>query len=122
MDDGDVRRTLLIVDDHAAFRASARELLHAEGFEVIGEAEDGPTALDAVATLRPQVVLLDIQLPEMDGLTVAEILAAGPDPPAVVLVSSRDASAYGARLRDSSALGFIPKGELSGRALAALVD
>jgi DNA-binding NarL/FixJ family response regulator len=54
MDDGDVRRTLLIVDDHAAFRASARELLHAEGFEVIGEAEDGPTALDAVATLRPQ--------------------------------------------------------------------
>jgi len=122
MDDGDMRRTLLIVDDHAAFRASASELLHAEGFDVVGEAEDGAAALEAVAALRPEVVLLDIQLPEMDGLTVAEMLAARPDPPAVVLVSSRDASAYGTRLRDSPARGFIPKGELSGRALAALVD
>jgi DNA-binding NarL/FixJ family response regulator len=116
-----VRPTLLIVDDHADFRASARALLGAEGFDVIGEAEDGEGALEAVARLRPQVVLLDIQLPGLDGLSVAELLAAGPDPPAVVLVSSRDKAAYGPRLRQTSARGFIPKGELSGEALAALV-
>jgi CheY-like chemotaxis protein len=117
-----VRPTLLIVDDHAEFRASARALLGAEGFDVIGEAADGEEAIEAVARLRPQVVLLDVQLPGMDGMHVAEVLAASPDPPAVVLVSSRDRSAYGRRLRETSARGFIPKNELSGQALAALVD
>src|SRR6266498_3671124 len=116
-----MRLTLLIVDDHADFRAAARELLGAEGFDVIGEAEDGEQALEAVARLHPNVVLLDIQLPGMDGLSVAEILASGPDPPVIVLVSSRDKAAYGPRLRQTSARGFIPKSELSGQALAALV-
>ena len=117
----DVRPTVLIVDDHEAFRASARALLDADGFEVIGEAADGKEALAAVAALRPQIVLLDIQLPDIDGLTVAERLAASPDPPAVVLVSSRDAAAYGPRLAQAPARGFIPKSGLSGEALAALV-
>ena len=76
-----MRPTVLIVDDHAAFRASARALLQAEGFDVIGEATDGAAAVAAVAALRPQIVLLDIQLPDLDGLPVAEQLAAAPDPP-----------------------------------------
>jgi DNA-binding NarL/FixJ family response regulator len=113
--------TVLIVDDHEAFRTSARALLEAEGFGVVGEAADGAGALQAVAAYRPTVVLLDVQLPDVDGLDVAEQIAATPDPPAVVLTSSRDASAYGARLRRSTARGFIAKGDLSGAALAALV-
>jgi DNA-binding NarL/FixJ family response regulator len=115
-----MRPTVLIVDDHAAFRTSARALLQAEGFEVIGEATGGAEAVEAVAVLRPEIVLLDIQLPDLDGLAVAEQLAAAPDPPAVVLISSRDAATYGPRLRDTPALGFIPKSGLSGQAVAAL--
>ena len=112
---------MLIVDDHAAFRASARALLQAEGFDVVGEAADGAGAVEAVAVLRPEIVLLDIQLPDLDGLAVAERLAAGQDAPAVVLISSRDAAAYGPRLHEARARGFIPKSGLSGEALAALV-
>jgi DNA-binding NarL/FixJ family response regulator len=115
-----MRPTVLIVDDHAAFRASARALLQAEGFDVVGEATDGAEAVEAVAVMRPEIVLLDIQLPDLDGLAVAEQLAMAPDPPTVVLISSRDAAAYGARLRSTSACGFIPKSGLSGEALAAL--
>ena len=89
-----MRPTVLIVDDHAAFRASARALLQAEGFDVVGEAADGAAAVAAVAVLRPEIVLLDLQLPDLDGLRVAEQLAGAPDPPAVVLISSRDAAAY----------------------------
>ena len=98
-----MRPTVLIVDDHAAFRASARAL-----------------AVEAVAVLRPAIVLLDIQLPDLDGLAVAELLAAAPDAPAVVLISSRDAATYGPRLQATPARGFIPKSGLSGEALAAL--
>lgn len=118
---GDVCRTVLIVDDHEAFRSSARALLEAEGFDVVGEAADGVQAIEAVAALRPDVVLLDVQLPGEDGLAVAERLAAGSDPPAVVLISSRDASAYGPRLSAARAKGFIRKSDLSGAALAALL-
>jgi DNA-binding NarL/FixJ family response regulator len=115
-----MRPTVLIVDDHAAFRASARALLQAEGFEVVGEAANGAAAVEAVATLRPEIVLLDIQLPDLDGLTVAEQLAGASEPPAVVLISSRDAAVYGPRLQATPARGFIPKSGLSGEALAAL--
>jgi DNA-binding NarL/FixJ family response regulator len=117
----DVRSTVLIVDDHEDFRTSARALLEAEGFEVVGEAADGTEALAALAALRPNIVLLDIQLPGPDGFAVAEQLAVGPDPPTVVLISSRDAGAYGTRLVQTSARGFLPKSALSGEALAALV-
>jgi CheY-like chemotaxis protein len=80
-DDQPTRPTVLIVDDHAAFRTSARALLQAEGFDVIGEATDGAEAVEAVAVMRPEIVLLDIQLPDVDGLAVAEQLATAPDPP-----------------------------------------
>lgn len=116
-----MRPTVLIVDDHDAFRESAGALLEAEGFEVVGEAADGATALAEVERLGPQVVLVDIQLPDIDGFGVAERLGASRDPPAVVLISSRDAKAYGPRLEAAAALGFIPKRDLSGAALAALV-
>ena len=117
-----MRTTVLIVDDHADFRRSASALLDAEGFDVVGDAADGHEALDAVERLRPEVVLLDIQLPGLDGFEIAERLAATDDPPRVVLISSRDAAAYGLRLDQAPALGFLAKRELSGASLAALVD
>ncbi len=112
---------VLIVDDHAPFRSIARALLTAEGFEVVGEAGDGRSALEASRRLHPTVVLLDIQLPDLDGFEVARQLAADPGGPAVVLTSSRDSSSYRRRLAGSTARGFIPKAELSGAAVAALV-
>ena len=120
-DDLTVRQTVLIVDDHAEFRSLARALLEADGFEVLGEAADGRSALAAAASLRPELVLLDIQLPDVDGFEVAAQLAAWADPPAVVLTSSRSASSYRGRLAQSPVHGFISKGELSVEALAALV-
>lgn len=120
-DDRAVGTTVFVVDDHAEFRRSARVLLEADGFEVIGEACGGSEALAALAVLRPAIVLLDIQLPDMDGFAVAERLAAAADPPAVVLTSGRDARSFGARLSAAPALGFIAKADLSGAALAGLV-
>lgn len=117
-----MRATVLIVDDHEAYRQSASALLEAEGFAVVGEAGDGAEAIEAVARLRPAIVLLDIQLPDIDGLEVAVRLAAAVDPPSVVLISSRDAAAYGSRLQAIPARGFIAKRDLSGAALAALVS
>jgi CheY-like chemotaxis protein len=111
---------VLIVDDHPSFRASARALLEAEGFEVVGEAEDGASALRAVIELSPELVLLDVQLPDLDGFEVARRLTDGGGP-AVVLVSSRDGSDFGPLVERSGARGFIPKAELSGAALSALL-
>jgi len=116
-----VRRTLLIVDDHASFRSFARAVLEGSGFEVVGEAVDGASAIEEVGRLKPAVVLLDVQLPGLDGFAVAERLAADSTGAAVVLISSRDASSFRRRLARSSARGFIPKSELSGAAVAALV-
>jgi DNA-binding NarL/FixJ family response regulator len=121
-DDRLVRPTVVIVDDHAGFRSSARALLEAEGFDVVGEVADGMSALAAVGLLRPRIVLLDVQLPDIDGFEVAERLAEAGDPPAVVLVSTRGAYAYRRRLARSPVRGFISKSELSGHALAALVS
>jgi len=120
--DGRVEPTVLIVDDHPGFRSAARALLEADGFDVIGEAADGESALAAAERLRPGLVVLDIQLPDLDGFAVAERLATGSRPvPAVVLVSSRTASSYRRRLAASPALGFVAKSELSGAALSALL-
>ena len=114
-------RTILIVDDHPSFRASARMLLESEGFEVIGEAEDGQSALRAVQALRPDVVLLDVQLPDIDGIEVAARLTANGSAPAVVLTSSRDLADLGPLRDRCDVRGFIPKSELSGAALEALL-
>jgi len=116
-----MQRSVLIVDDHGGFRSFARALLQSEGFVVVGEAGDGAAALQAVEELGPDVVLLDVQLPDQNGFEVAEQLAAEENPPAVVLVSTRDAASYRRRLAGTSARGFISKGELSGPALTALL-
>ena len=113
------RRTVLIVDDHTDFRAAARTLLVAAGFAVVGEAATGSEAMAAAGRLEPEIVLLDIQLPDHDGFAVAERLPASC---AVVLVSGREASAFGPRLGRAPARGFIPKRALSGGALRTLVD
>ena len=120
-DDRGMHTTVLIVDDHDDFRASASALLEAEGFAVVGGVADGVAALAAVERLRPEVVLLDVQLPDVDGFTVAEQLAAASDPPQIVFISSREATAYGPRLDAAPAQGFLAKRDLSGASLAALV-
>jgi DNA-binding NarL/FixJ family response regulator len=114
--------SVLIVDDHAGFRTSARALLEADGFDVLGEAADGESAVEQARRLRPQVVLLDVQLPGMDGFAVAESLAAEPSSPAVVFISSRARSAYRRRLESTPARGFITKSEFSGECLSSLLD
>ena len=113
--------TALVVDDHAGFRTSARLLLEHEGFEVVGEATDGATAVREAERLRPRLVLLDVQLPDAKGYDVArQILDRGLDL-AVVLVSSRDESEYGDRISKSGAVGFVAKTELSGERLRTLL-
>jgi DNA-binding NarL/FixJ family response regulator len=112
---------VLIVDDHAAFRSLARRLLRAYGFEVVGEAADGSSVLGAVRQLRPDLVLLDVHLPDTDGCEVATRLAAEAQPPAVILISSREAADYGRRLERCGARGFLAKADLSKAALDALL-
>jgi DNA-binding NarL/FixJ family response regulator len=114
-------RSVLIVDDHAPFRAAARMLLEREGFEVVGESADAAGALAAAARLRPAIVLLDIALPDGNGFEVAERLTERDDSTTVILVSSREVAWYRSRLAESPARGFIAKGDLSGDAIAALV-
>ena len=114
--------SVLIVDDHASFRASARRLLEAEGFEVIGEAADGHAAIAAAQELQPELVLLDVQLPDLDGFEVAARLAALGLPSAVVLTSSRNAAEYGRMVAETPVRGFIPKADLSGAALTGFLS
>ncbi len=116
-----MRTTVVIVDDHAGFRRMARRMLDDSGFDVVGEPVDGESALATVAILRPEMVLLDVQLPDLDGFTVARLLEEAGTDVAVILTSSRGASDYGSRLAHSSARGFLPKDELSGPALACLL-
>ncbi len=113
--------SVLIVDDHPGFRAAARRLLEVEGYDVVGEAADGQSALLAAKALNPDVVLLDIQLPDFDGFEVAERLSGCVQPPAVVLTSSRDPSDYGPALSRAPACGFVPKAELSGQGIAGIL-
>jgi DNA-binding NarL/FixJ family response regulator len=120
-DDGGMKPTLLIVDDHPGFRSLARKLLEAGGFQVVGEAADGLGAVAIARELRPDVVLLDIQLPDIDGFEVTARLADGGTGPVVVLTSTRDRVDYGERVERCGAHGFIPKSELSGAALQAFV-
>ena len=115
------RPSVLIVDDHTAFRELAREVLARSGFDVIGDATDGERALRAAARLNPQVVVLDVQLPGINGFEVARRLLAAPRPPVVVLVSTAEARDYGRRIGESGAIGFITKSNLSGDTLHALL-
>jgi DNA-binding NarL/FixJ family response regulator len=116
-----MQQTILIVDDHSAFRSRARRLLEAEGYAIVGEAEDGATALAAALELAPDLVLLDVCLPDTTGFAVARQLAGNRRAPAIVLTSTHDETDFGELARRSDALGFLPKAELSGAALQALL-
>jgi DNA-binding NarL/FixJ family response regulator len=119
--DPPARETVLIVDDHPSFRAVAQMVLETDGFRVVGTAADGVTGLAAALQLAPDVVLLDVELPDMDGFAVAARLREAGSQAAVVLASSRDGADFGGRVADSGARGFIDKAELTGDAVRALV-
>jgi DNA-binding NarL/FixJ family response regulator len=112
---------VLIVDDHPGFRARGLALLESEGFEVVGEAGDGAEAVRIAHDLGPDVVLLDVQLPDMDGFAVATAVTGDGGDVQVVLTSSRDGRDFGALVGASGACGFIAKAELSGARVAALL-
>lgn len=112
---------VVVVDDHASFRSMARQVLAADGFLVVGEASGGGEAIRTCGEMRPDLVLLDVQLPDIDGFAVAAALTAGVDPPAVVLVSSRSRLDYGSRIEECGARGFVAKAELSGEAVRRLL-
>ncbi len=113
--------TVLIVDDHATFRQSARLLLESEGFEIVGEAVDGRTAIEKSAALSPDVILLDVQLPDIDGFEVATRVAEFDPVPVVVLVSSHDGGDFGSLVGTCGARGFVTKADLSGERIRALL-
>ena len=115
-------QTVLIVDDHPSFRRSARRVLEDAGYEVVGEAPDGTSALAAARELRPAIVLLDVQLPDLDGFEVTLRLTGDPDPPAVVLTSIHDRSDFAGMIARSGARGFLPKSDLSASALAEILS
>ena len=112
---------VLIVDDHPGFRARARALLESGGFDVVGEADDGESGVLAAARLSPQLVLLDVQLPGIDGFATARQITSAGGEVQVVLTSSRDGAELERQVEQSGARGFIPKGELSCARLAALL-
>lgn len=125
MDKREQPTTVLVVDDHDAFRASAGRLLRAEGYEVIGEAADGESAITNARALTPDVILLDVQLPDIDGFEVtARLLGDGElagRRSRIVLVSSRDRSDFGSLIDSCGACGFISKSDLSAESLARLI-
>lgn len=114
-------RRVLIIDDHEGFRRCARALLEAEGFSVVGEAETGAAGLAAATELHPDIVLLDVQLPDLDGFEVARRLRAAGERADVVLTSTRDRCDYGSLLDECPARGFVAKGELSAAGILALL-
>jgi DNA-binding NarL/FixJ family response regulator len=118
-DDPYIQMTVLVVDDHPTFRASVRRLLELDGFRVVAEAADARAALRLVQELEPELMLLDVGLPDRSGFEVAQELAGGPT--RVVLISSRAQADLGRRVRESGALGFISKEQLSGEAILALL-
>jgi DNA-binding NarL/FixJ family response regulator len=115
-------RTALVVDDHPSFRRTARVLLESEGFEVVGEAADGTSAIDAARSLRPDVIILDVYLPDIDGFEVVAALSESGLQPAIVLTSSYDVRDFRRLVEGSAARGFIPKAELSGATLSRILE
>ena len=113
--------TVLIVDDHPSFRAVAQMVLETDGFTVVGTASDGESGVAAALELAPDVLLLDVELPDIDGFEVADRLRRAGSGTAIVLASSRDGSDFGSLVAESGARGFLAKADLSGDAIRALV-
>jgi DNA-binding NarL/FixJ family response regulator len=111
----------MLVDDHPSFRASARWLLETEGYVVVAEAASGESALDLVVDAEPELVLLDIGLPGIDGFQVATAIRALFSGARIVLISSRDLCDLGPeRVHACGASGFVQKAALSRAALTAI--
>jgi DNA-binding NarL/FixJ family response regulator len=121
LEHGRMQVRVLVVDDHEQFRRVARRILSGSDFRVVGEAANGAQALERADELHPDVVLLDVQLPDSDGFCIAEALCRRPAPPAVVLVSTRARSDYGGLVEGSPARGFLAKAELTGDALCEVL-
>jgi DNA-binding NarL/FixJ family response regulator len=116
-----IATTVMLVDDHASFRAAARWLLETEGYCVVAEATTGESALEQIAAADPELVLLDIGLPGVDGFQVARAICALLSRARVVLTSSRELADIGAdRIAACGAVGFVHKAALSRAALAAI--
>jgi DNA-binding NarL/FixJ family response regulator len=115
-------RNGLIVDDHPTFRRFARKLLEAAGYVVVGDVADGASALAAARELRPDLVLLDVLLPDESGFAVAERLAAEAARPLVILTSSRSAADLAPLVGSAHASGFVSKCDLCVGRLAALLE
>jgi DNA-binding NarL/FixJ family response regulator len=117
-----MKRTVLIVDDHPGFRASARRVLEADGYSVIAEAADGGSGVTAAAEHRPDLALVDVQLPDFDGFEVTRRLRASGHAPEIVLISSHERADFGSLVDTSGARGFVSKSDLSPAALEALLQ
>jgi DNA-binding NarL/FixJ family response regulator len=111
-----VTSTVLIVDDHVGFRSMARRMLEAGGWDVIGEAGTAAEAVVEAQRLHPDVVLLDLNLPDASGLSVVGRLSCAR---AVVLTSTHEEDELHELACDSGARGFVPKSLLSGETLSA---
>jgi DNA-binding NarL/FixJ family response regulator len=120
-DNPGMKRTVLIVDDHAGFRASARRLLEDGGYSVIAEAADGTSGVTAAAESQPDLALVDVQLPDFDGFEVTRRLQESGEAPDVVLISSHERTDFGSLVETSGARGFVSKADLSAAALEALL-
>ena len=114
--------TVLIVDDHEGYRSFLASMLESEDLTVCGVARDGESALDAVLAAMPDLVVLDVHLPGIDGFEVAQRISTYPRRPAVILISTRDAEDFGTRIATAPVLGFVPKHEMSVGRLQSLLD
>ncbi|HSA50187.1 MAG TPA: response regulator transcription factor [Yinghuangia sp.] len=113
--------TVVLVDDHENYRRLATRLLSAWGYAVVGEAADGPGGVETVRRLRPDLVLLDVQLPGFDGFTAAGLIRDNDAGVGIVLISGRDRADYGDRVVRAQADGYVAKEELSPQSLAAVL-
>jgi DNA-binding NarL/FixJ family response regulator len=111
---------VLIVDDHPMVREGVRSMLEPAGVQIAGEAGTGEDALRMAATLEPDVVLLDLELPDLDGLAVLRRLKAQERPVAVLVVTMHDDPALVRRAVEGGAAGFVLKGVGRGELLSAL--
>jgi DNA-binding NarL/FixJ family response regulator len=117
-----MRPRIVIVDDDPTFLATVRRLLEDEGFDVVGEALTGQDGVATAAEIDPDLVLVDVGLPDIDGFEVVERIAAGSHAPPVVLTSIRSADDFANLIDDSSARGFLTKDEITGDALRAILQ
>lgn len=101
---------VLIADDHPMVRQGLRSMLNTRGIEVIGEASDGQEAVDRVRELKPEVVLMDVRMPDMDGLTATEIVKEEAPGTSVIIVTSYESKDYLRRAIEAGAAGYLLKG------------